>query len=145
MTESKIKKAVYAELKKEGYIKPSISGCLEWTLSKNTKRGYGRKSIKGKRKLAHRYVYELICGNIPEGKQLDHLCRNKMCVNVDHLEIVNNQENCRRRSSTKLNQIKADTIRFIYKNYDITQKNIAKMYNIKRCTVTAICNNRLWI
>ena len=45
---------------------------------------------------AHRYAYEELVGPIPEGLQLDHLCRNRSCVNPDHLEPVTCRENLRR-------------------------------------------------
>lgn len=42
---------------------------------------------------AHRWSYERLVGPIPNGMQLDHLCRNRACVNPDHLEPVSNREN----------------------------------------------------
>lgn len=45
---------------------------------------------------AHRRAYELLVGPIPEGLQLDHLCKVPRCVNPDHLEPVTQQENMRR-------------------------------------------------
>ncbi|WP_369010576.1 HNH endonuclease signature motif containing protein, partial [Bacillus cereus] len=45
---------------------------------------------------AHRYVYENLSGPIPEGMELDHLCRNPPCVNPDHLDPVTHEENMRR-------------------------------------------------
>jgi hypothetical protein len=49
--------------------------------------------VSGKRKLAHRVVYEKLIGEIPRGFVLDHLCRNRKCVNPSHLEPVSPREN----------------------------------------------------
>lgn len=55
--------------------------------------GYGRFVIHGNNTYPHRIAYEVVKGRIPEGKTLDHLCRNRLCVNPDHLEPVTNREN----------------------------------------------------
>lgn len=52
--------------------------------------------MDGERKVVHRIAYELLVGPIPDGLQLDHLCRVRNCVNPDHLEPVTGQENMRR-------------------------------------------------
>lgn len=56
-------------------------------------RGYGRMNIEGRSRVAHRVGYELLVGPIPEGLQLDHLCRVRRCVNPEHLEPVTPREN----------------------------------------------------
>lgn len=70
-------------------------GCWQWISTVNSE-GYGQIRISGKQRGAHRVVYEELVGPIPEGLQLDHLCRNRSCVNPDHLEPVTHRENWRR-------------------------------------------------
>ncbi len=71
------------------------TGCWEWKASRNWG-GYGQ-FWNGQRTMpAHRFAYELLVGPIPEGLQIDHLCRNRGCVNPTHMEVVTNQENSRR-------------------------------------------------
>lgn len=63
----------------------------------NDKAGYGSFNHTWDRKVpAHRYAYEFCVGPIPEGLQIDHLCRVHNCVNPDHLEPVTARENVRR-------------------------------------------------
>lgn len=59
-------------------------------------RNYGQFVIREKKFLAHRLAYEWLVGPIPEGLQMDHLCRVQRCVRPSHLEPVTNQENARR-------------------------------------------------
>lgn len=73
-------------------VKPSDSGCWEWTASLNG--GYGAFHVGSRRMaLAHRVAFVALCGEIPPGRQLDHLCRNRKCVNPEHLEPVSQREN----------------------------------------------------
>lgn len=69
-------------------------GCWPWHAA-TFSNGYGEiwDPVAGKNRLAHRRVYELLVGPIPEGLQLDHLCRTKACVNPAHLELVTSREN----------------------------------------------------
>lgn len=72
--------------------------CWIWTAYQCE--GYGRFGIgtAGNRTMAcaHRVAWELVHGPVPDGLELDHLCRNPSCVNPDHLEPVTHQENVRR-------------------------------------------------
>lgn len=78
------------------YVEPQANGCSIWTGAK-LGGGYGQfcLNINGKRRtiVAHRYAYILAKGPVPDGKCLDHLCRNRACVEVEHLEPVTMREN----------------------------------------------------
>lgn len=72
-------------------------GCWIWTGTKHSG-GYGTINVRlgvnaVSKLLVHRVVYEHYNGPIPRGLTLDHLCRNRLCVNPDHLEPVTNKEN----------------------------------------------------
>ena len=69
-------------------------GCWLWTAGTNGV--YGQFSIKGSSRYAHRVSFTAFVCPIPEGWTIDHLCRNKLCVNPDHLEAVSFQTNLRR-------------------------------------------------
>lgn len=71
------------------------SDCWLW-LGGCFKSGYGRISYRGQPAYAHRISYLLHRGQIPEGLELDHLCRIRHCCNPDHLEPVTHRENLMR-------------------------------------------------
>lgn len=69
-------------------VKADNSGCWLWTASLNSY-GYGGFGVGDKKTmLAHRWSYEAMVADVPEDLELDHLCRNRACVNPYHLEPV---------------------------------------------------------
>jgi hypothetical protein len=91
-------------VKRVEYIEDE-NGCWIWQ-KQTIGKGYGRKWVDGRGVLAHRWYYEQANEPIPEGLQIDHLCRVKRCVNPAHLEVVTNTENRRRRSVVTAEQVR---------------------------------------
>jgi HNH endonuclease len=76
-------------------IEIAEDGCWLWTGATNES-GYGYVWAGGRRWRAHRLAYSLFVSDLPEGMEIDHLCRNRGCVNPDHLEAVDHRTNCLR-------------------------------------------------
>lgn len=70
--------------------------CWEYVGPRLSTNGYGRIYWRGKERAAHRVIYEMLIGDIPDGMVLDHRCRNRPCCNPKHTEPVTHQENTRR-------------------------------------------------
>ena len=69
--------------------------CVPWVGTIRTKDGYGQVTINGKPQLAHRVAWFLEYGEYPDYPRevIDHLCRNRACVNVEHMELTTIGEN----------------------------------------------------
>lgn len=115
--------------------------CWEWTAAKEPA-GYGMFSIaRCQSRRAHRISYELFVGPIPDGLVIDHLCRNKGCVNPEHLEPVTGGENSRRGLSGVL---KPPTTHCVH-GHEYTPENTRVVrrvdYITKTCRVCASIRN----
>jgi hypothetical protein len=119
-------------------------GCWIWTGSLNVW-GYGKirpesitvtceygytHHLRQKQQQAHRVVYEMLAGPIPDGMQLDHLCRNRQCVRPDHLEPVTAQENARRIYADKTHCVNG---------HELTEENTYVWHEKRACR---ICRTR---
>lgn len=97
------------------------NGCWQWT-GYRYGNGYGALSIEGRQRLAHRVSYEEFVGPIPVGLTIDHLCRNRACVNPVHLEPVTGRENTQRAMRSHC-----------VNGHEFTEANIYRWTDGKRC------------
>ena len=70
------------------------TGCWLW-IAADQPTGYGQMWTGRTREGAHRISYKMFCGEIADGLEIDHRCRNRWCVNPDHLRAVTHRENMR--------------------------------------------------
>jgi hypothetical protein len=92
--------------------------------------GYGLFPIRGKSMKAHRWSYEFMVGAIPEGLQLDHLCRNRACVNPWHLEPVTARVNNSRSQS--LSALQSRQTHCLH-GHEFTEANTRRTHGRRYC------------
>ena len=114
--------------------------CIEWTGTITTN-GYGQSiKILGETG-AHRIAYTLTFGEVPAGLELDHLCRNRRCVNPYHLEPVTRTINTHRGARARLTMALASEIRTSMES----ERTIARRLGVHRSTIHSVRIGRTWI
>jgi hypothetical protein len=127
-----------------------ISQCWNWQGS--TWDGYGKMRIGSRADKstrldsAHRIAYQELIGPIPQGLQLDHLCRNRACCNPGHLEPVTNRENVIRGLGPVLLAERKRAITHCPQGHPYTEENTYARQNSsngisRRCRACALKQN----
>lgn len=121
----------------------TASGCWEWQSTK-TPDGYGKIVVAWKkrqpvRRFAHRIAYQLKVGAIPEGYDIDHLCRNRSCVNPAHLEPVTRKENVKRGNVPALMKAKAQNQTHCKRGHLLAGDNLVSERKEKGLRLCKIC------
>lgn len=137
------------------------NGCLEWQLFINSS-GYGNVRVNGRMKKAHRYVWELLKGPIPEGKLVCHKCDNRTCVNVAHLFLGTHSDNMLDMHSKNRHPKYTFEVNGTHNRAILSKENIleirakhtagargigirlAKEYGVTTSVISRIVNRKLW-
>jgi len=126
--------------------------CWNWTGTK-TLGGYGHFYVGPRgapKKCAHRIAWELTHGTIPDGLYVLHHCDNPPCVRPDHLFLGTPQDNTddmitkKRHGRAKLTEADVLTIRTHYATGSISQRTLAKQYNVSNGTIGFILRHESW-
>ena len=102
-----------------------------------------RDPVLKKQRQAHIIYYEAKYGKAPEGMELDHLCRNRACVNPDHLQPVWPAENVHRGKRAKLNWEAVDFIRSHHSA--MSQLELGLLFGVTKSAVWSVVHFRTWL
>ena len=126
----------------QSHTEPQSTGCIHWVVDIRGS-GYGYCKRGGPVMLAHRWVYSLYYGDIPDGVVIRHKCDNRVCVNIDHLESGTKADNNRdttvreRHARIKLSNQQILEIRDRISKGE-KQRDLAKEYGVSEQHISGI-------
>lgn len=155
MTEAESRADMFARFMSKVTVPSRKSDCWIWQAT--TARGYGQFSTGMSSKKAHRWIYEVVVGPIPDGHIIRHRCDTPRCVNPKHLEVGTDADNARDRSErgrgddrkgerhpqARLTESDVREIRRLA-HMGNTQSLIAKRFGVVRGQVQKIVSRKNW-
>lgn len=116
------------------------TGCLLWIGSVN-RYGYARFYL-GKVTTGHRAAWTLLRGSIPTDKVIDHICRVRSCVNVEHMRLVTAAQNTIENSNSRSALNKAKT--HCFRGHALSGKNLGRGKKGRYCITCDKANDAVW-
>lgn len=118
------------------------AACIDWQGGTNST-GYGCAKVNGRTVLTHRVAWEAANGPIPDGMQIHHVCRNRLCQNVAHMELHDVRNHAGAGGHGKLTQADADRIRGLL-GAGHRGMDVAEAFGISKQQVCNIKAGRCW-
>ena len=100
------------------------------------------RSCGGRLKMLHRIEWEKINGSIPDDYEINHKCKNRMCCNVNHLEILTKSDHKSKDNSLRYKEREDQIVAFYMKN-EITQQELADTFGVSQPGISKILNRRI--
>lgn len=122
-----------------GYNTP----CWIWNHCLGNEMGHGKVTIRRRKMWAHRAYWIEKNGQVPQGLELDHLCRNPSCVRPDHLEPVTHQENLRRGNGARMTpELHARILEL--RTEGLSHREIANIVGLGKTTIGSVLDGSRW-
>lgn len=122
--------------------------CIEPSFGHINEDGYVRvldkpRSVGGKLKMHHRQEWERLVGPIPEGFEINHLCKNRKCCNVEHLECIHKSEHKSKDNSLRYRERIEEVLKFKQDNPEVTQYELAEKFNMSQSGIWHLFNREV--
>ena len=117
--------------------------CLELDYGHLNQDGYVRildkpRSQGGKLKMAHRQEWEKVNGTIPEGYEINHKCKNRRCVNLEHLECLEISKHRSLDNSLRYKDRELEILEFIKNNPGMTQRQVGNKFGLSQAGISSM-------
>jgi hypothetical protein len=115
------------------YIKPIVfvtteEGCFIPLSHKLNHDGYFRKRWGNTLEMFHRFIWRAKKGEIPEGYEINHLCGNRACQNIDHLECITGHEHAVKTNKERYSHLKKDEAFKSWKDTGCSAATLSRTY-----------------
>lgn len=101
------------------------------------------RKLGGKLKMLHRVEWEKSNGLIEEGYEIHHKCKNRVCSNINHLEVLSKIEHSVETNKSRYKYLEDDVVAFYMKNPSLNQIEIGKVFGIDRRRVGRMIKRRV--